>query len=123
MTNYKYLVAKDIWTNIFTNNLFNQFERNFQPKHNVNIPQAMKMPAIYYQKSHWEADRDAYFLGCDTGQSRWRMASVGFKSDGHQCQSMSYKNCNKRFRNESVCGQYDYAGNHNHLYRLRRRFL
>ena len=51
------------WTNIYTNNLFNQFAGDFQPKHNVNIPQALKMPAIYYQKSHSEADKDAYFHG------------------------------------------------------------
>ncbi|MDR1610066.1 MAG: glycoside hydrolase family 127 protein, partial [Candidatus Symbiothrix sp.] len=61
------------WTDIYTHNLFNQFATDFQPKHNVNIPQAMKMPAIYYQKSQSEADRDAYFHGrehllCDHGQ-------------------------------------------------------
>ncbi|MDR1809158.1 MAG: glycoside hydrolase family 127 protein [Prevotella sp.] len=51
------------WTDIYTNNLFNSFEADFQPKHNVNIPQAMKLPAIYYQKSQSEADREAYFRG------------------------------------------------------------
>ncbi|MDR2683213.1 MAG: glycoside hydrolase family 127 protein [Dysgonamonadaceae bacterium] len=61
------------WTDIYTNNLFNQFEKDFQPKHNVNIPQAMKMPAIYYQKSQSQADKDAYIHGrehllCDHGQ-------------------------------------------------------
>jgi hypothetical protein len=61
------------WTYILTNNTFNQFGTDFQPKHNVNVPQAMKMPAIYYQKSQSPADRDAYIHGrehllCDHGQ-------------------------------------------------------
>ena len=61
------------WTDIFTNNLFNQFLRDFQPKHNVNVPQAMKMPVVYYQKSKAVADKEAFVKGrehlmCDHGQ-------------------------------------------------------
>ena len=61
------------WTDIFTNNKFFAYQADFQPKHNVNVPQAMKMPAIYYQKSQSTADRDAYQHGhehlmCDHGQ-------------------------------------------------------
>jgi hypothetical protein len=51
------------WTNIFTNNQFFAFQGDFQPKHNVNVPEAIKMPGIYYQKSLSAADRDAYIHG------------------------------------------------------------
>lgn len=61
------------WTDIFTNNKFFAFKADFQPKHNVNVPQAMKMPAIYYQKSQLTTDKEAYQHGhehlmCDHGQ-------------------------------------------------------
>ena len=51
------------WTYIFTHNKFMDFGADFQPKHNVNVPQAMKMPVIYSQKSKNQADIDAYRKG------------------------------------------------------------
>lgn len=61
------------WTDILTHNKFNHFGSDFQPKHNVNVPQAMKLPVVYSQKSHSEADRNAFFIGrehlhCEHGQ-------------------------------------------------------
>jgi Beta-L-arabinofuranosidase, GH127 middle domain/Beta-L-arabinofuranosidase, GH127 catalytic domain/3-keto-disaccharide hydrolase len=53
------------WSGIFTSNRFDLFGTDFQPKHNVNVEQALKMPAVFYQFSRQTADRDAVTLGID----------------------------------------------------------
>ena len=49
------------WTDIFTDNTFG--ERGWMEQHNVNVPQALKMPPVYYQRSKNARDRDAFKIG------------------------------------------------------------
>ena len=51
------------WPGIMTSNNFMLYGTDFQPKHNVNVEQALKMPAVYYQVSKLAGDRDAVALG------------------------------------------------------------
>lgn len=51
------------WTDIFTHNRFMHFKGDFQTKHNVNVPQALKMPAIFYQLSKSDADKTSIYSG------------------------------------------------------------
>ena len=53
------------WAGIFTSNNFNLFGTDFQPKHNVNVEQALKMPEVYYQLSDNPDDYKSLALGLD----------------------------------------------------------
>lgn len=50
------------WPTIFRDNTFQSFGKDFQPRHNVNIPQAVKMPAIAWVRSGNDPDRYAIYL-------------------------------------------------------------
>jgi hypothetical protein len=53
------------WPGIFTNDRFDLFGKDFQPKHNVNVEEALKMPAVYYQLAGQPDLSTATSLGLD----------------------------------------------------------
>jgi len=55
----------DDWTDIFSHNRFDLFGTDFQPKHNVNVEQALKMPVVFHQFSENPDDLNALALGWD----------------------------------------------------------
>jgi len=55
----------DDWSGIFTSNAFALYGTDFQPKHNVNVEQALKLPEVYYQLSDNPDDFKALELGWD----------------------------------------------------------
>ena len=66
------------WREIQIENKFLQFGEDFHPKHSVNVPQALKMPVVYSQRSKAKADGDA--LPSGRGELEPRSRLVG----GHQ---------------------------------------
>ena len=53
------------WDSIYTNNDFMAYGTDFHPKHNVNVEQALKFPAVYHQISGLPDDDTALALGWD----------------------------------------------------------
>jgi len=51
------------WTDIYTHNRFMEFGSDFQPRHGVNVAQALKMPPVWYQRSGDPADCNAFRIG------------------------------------------------------------
>jgi hypothetical protein len=51
------------WTGIFASNRFMLYGTDFQPKHNVNVEQALKLPPVYHQLSAQPDDEQALALG------------------------------------------------------------
>ncbi|HWD92599.1 MAG TPA: PA14 domain-containing protein [Verrucomicrobiae bacterium] len=53
------------WPGILSSNNFMLYGTDFQPKHNVNVEQALKFPAVFYQLSHKPSDEDALSQGLE----------------------------------------------------------
>lgn len=67
------------WPAIMHGNLYQNFGTDFQPKHNVNVPQALKMPAVSWQRTGDARERTAIDAG-DEHLMREHGLSVGMQS-------------------------------------------
>jgi DUF1680 family protein len=53
----------DDWNSIYTSNNFMLYGTDYQPKHNVNVEEALKFPAVYHQVSGDPDDDTALTMG------------------------------------------------------------
>lgn len=53
------------WTSIYSDNRFYDFGSDFHPQHIVNVSQALKMPAVAWQFTKNDADRNAIARGLE----------------------------------------------------------
>ncbi|HZZ42630.1 MAG TPA: beta-L-arabinofuranosidase domain-containing protein [Tepidisphaeraceae bacterium] len=67
------------WPTILRENTFQSFGSDFQPKHNVNIPQAMKMPAVSWERTGDQNERTSIDIG-QANLLRENGLSVGMES-------------------------------------------
>src|SRR5688572_8605821 len=67
------------WPAIMHANTFQGFGKDFQPKHNVNVPQAMKFPAVSWQRTGDANERTA-IDAADAHLMREHGLSVGLQS-------------------------------------------
>jgi hypothetical protein len=67
------------WPAIMRGNDFQAFGKDFQPKHNVNVPQAMKMPAVSWMRTGDGGERGAIDAG-ESHLAREHGLSIGMES-------------------------------------------
>lgn len=67
------------WPKIFRDNAFMSFGHDYQPKHNVNVPQAVKMPAVSWERTGDAAERASVEQG-DANLMRENGLSLGMQS-------------------------------------------
>jgi hypothetical protein len=63
-------------SDIYAKDEFQDFGNDFQPTHAVNVNEAIKMPTIFYQRSHDEQDRDAFQAGVSNLQKHVQITGM-----------------------------------------------
>ena len=83
------------WPTIMHQNTFQSFRGDYQPKHNVNVPQAIKMPAVSWQRTGDATERSAVAAGeenlmRENGQSVGMQAGTEFLSGRSPTQGIEF---------------------------------